>query len=310
MFFFPGNTERKFADYLFPKLTTEIPNAFSSELTIETYQGKNHAVKLISDFLESHSHPAITGALVHGSIGTGEEMSYSDFDGILLIDERRIENRMALHSLIRIIRKTNAMMLHQDALQHHGWNILTVSELAQYPDDILPLVLLEKSKVIYPARKLGIQYHLQRNGLDYKKTFTRLTNSIEQKIHQGLPAESFRHFKSYISEILLLPAVCIQAATNKPVFKKESFDMIREYVQSHSLNTISKYSALRKEWSQEEANINQETKYHRYRWAGRIANRFSARVPERYKPWLSRENTSEVLRLLKDLNGQFQRKDS
>jgi hypothetical protein len=310
MFFFPGYTEKQFAGYLYPQLITEIPNAFSSEIIIESYGGKNPTVRLISDFLESHSHPAITGALVHGSVGTGEEVKYSDFDGILLIDEKRIENRMALHSLIRIIRKTNAMMLHQDALQHHGWNILTVNELAQYPDDILPLVLLEKSKTIYPARKLNIQYHLQRNGLDYKKTFTQLTRSIEQKIHRELPADSFRHFKSYVSEILLLPAVCIQAATNKPVFKKESFDMIREYVQSHSLNTISKYSALRNEWSQEEANIKQERKYLRYRWAGRIANRLSAGVPERYRHWLSRDNTNEVLRLLKDLNGQFQRKDS
>ena len=305
MYFFTETTEKKFAGFLFQKLKPEPVNSFSAELNIGIYQGGNATVKRIRDFLESHSHPAITGAFIHGSIGSDDAIPYSDFDGILLIDEQRIENTMTLHSLIRIIRKTNAMMTEQDALQHHGWNILTVSELAEYPDDVLPLVLLTNSKVIYPSRDLKVRYHLDKKNLDYTKPLEQLLKSIEKKIEKNTPSLSFRHFKSYISEILLLPAVFIQAKTAEPIYKKESFEKIRDYLPSETVSVISKYSALRSTWMQQEASATNEINYNKLKWLGKVANQFATRVPQRFHVWLTKEKTTEVTQLINSIRNQI-----
>lgn len=66
---------------------------------------------------------------MHGSIGDGNEIEYSDFDGILIIDPREIKSAKHLFELHQLIKKTELLFFEQDALQHHGWAIFLLDEL-------------------------------------------------------------------------------------------------------------------------------------------------------------------------------------
>lgn len=296
----PHYFRKRVANQLFSHLgKTEIP-VFNHQLEIGPYQGKNATVKSISDYLQSRSHPAITAAILHGSIASEEEVAYSDFDGILLISDNRLENPYSIESLIEILQKTELMMLQQDALQHHGWNIIMESELADYPDSELPIVLLENSKVVYPSRKISIYYNLSEQKCNYRKSLLELCSSLTSKAESNSPSRSFYHFKSWVSQLLLLPAVYLQAKNNKPVYKKESFARLHE-LPSSAATIIRQYSQLRSQWNQEEAAINREMNFRKWNTAGKIADQLATPVPERYKTWLSESKREEVKKLAAQL---------
>jgi hypothetical protein len=292
----PAYFRKRAAQHILSQIKREELPVFNQQLEIAQYQGRNSTVASISNYLQARSHPAIIAAFVQGSIATGEEIAYSDFDGIVLVNESRLENAYAVESLLEILEKTGAMMLQHDALQHHGWNILTDSELAAYPDSELPLVLLENSKVIYPVRKINLYYNLLVEQEDYKKTLLQLCSSLTSKAESNSPARTFHHFKSWVSQVLLLPAVYLQAKENKPVFKKESFNRLHE-LPATAAGIIQQYSKLRREWNQQEATINAELNFKRWSATGKLADRLATPVPERYKSWLSDTKRTEITKL-------------
>jgi hypothetical protein len=296
----PQYFRKRVAHQVFSHLSkTELP-VFHHQLEIGPYQGKNATVKSISDYLQSRSHPAITAAILHGSIASGEEVPYSDFDGILLINDKRLENLYSIESLIDILQRTEFMMLQQDALQHHGWNVIMESELANYPDSELPLVLLENSKVIYPSRKISIYYNLYEQECDYRKCLLELCSSLTSKAESNSPSRSFHHFKSWVSQLLLLPAVYLQAKNNKPVYKKDSFARLHE-LPSSATTIMRQYSQLRSQWNQEEAIVNREMNFRKWNAAGKIADQLATPVPERYKTWLTESKLEEVKKVTAQL---------
>ncbi|MBK9637305.1 MAG: hypothetical protein IPO63_05660 [Bacteroidetes bacterium] len=83
----------RIANHLFSKIGTEISPTTASfpPLIAAMYTGNNSVVKRIQQQLQEATLPAIKAALVHGSIGDENEIGYSDFDGILILDPREIK---------------------------------------------------------------------------------------------------------------------------------------------------------------------------------------------------------------------------
>ena len=296
----PDKSAKSIAGLILKEIAPIKGKSYNQELKIQPYKGNNKIVEAVSNYLVSRSHPAIKAAFIQGSIATNEEIAYSDFDGILLIDEQSLTSNYSIESLIKIIRHTNKMMLQHDALQHHGWNILTCEELNLYPDDHLPLVLLEHGKTIYPNEEFHLYYTLDPK-CDYERSLILLCNSIIRKSEKNSLSISFRHFKTFISEVLLLPAVYIQAKTGRPIFKRESFELINSYLNSKDQKIIDQYCQIRKSWSQAEADITKELNYDRCKVLGKHVKYLLSPVPKRLEKYCNEDKRNEISALAKRL---------
>lgn len=219
------------------------------QLQISGYDGRNSTVHAIQQYLQLHKHPAIKAVFVQGSIADSEETSFSDFDGILLIDPAEIYSASQLRALHRIVHKTAHLMKKMDPLQHHGWSILLSSELNRYPDAQIPSILLEKSKCISSSTGYSLTIKIDPAHQDYSILYEDLCQGIYKRSANNSTLEQFYYSKLFISECLLLPAAFLQALNKKPVWKKQSFDLIQQHLSPKHLETISTIEKIRTEWS-------------------------------------------------------------
>lgn len=221
----------------------------TSLLQIPGYDGQNKTVHSIQQYLQLHKHPAIKAVFVQGSIADSEETPFSDFDGILLIDPAEIYSASQLRVLHKIVHKTAHLMKKMDPLQHHGWSILLSNELNRYPDAQLPSILLEKSKCISPSSGYSITLKIDPAHQDYSILYEDLCQGIYKRSVQNSTLEQFYYSKLFISECLLLPAAFLQALNKKPVWKKQSFELIQQHLPAKQLETIAAIEKIRSEWS-------------------------------------------------------------
>ncbi len=218
------------------------------DLTVAAYEGTNATALRIRKFLEEFKHPAIIAAIVQGSIATGEENAFSDFDGILVIDKDAITSKRKLDDLHTIVHESAHLMKKQDVLQHHGWSILFKQEFKRYPDAELPSILLEKGKVIYPSCAFKFSLVIDPAHQDYQALYENLCTGIYRRLGNTSTFQNNYYAKLLVSECLLLPAAFLQALENKPVWKADSFERIKTYLPLSQQAVINDISEIRSNW--------------------------------------------------------------
>ncbi|MBK9319323.1 MAG: hypothetical protein IPM91_11160 [Bacteroidetes bacterium] len=257
---------------------------FTTTIQPEIYTGKNPVVKdIVSRFSEAKS-AAIVMVLVHGSISTSEEINYSDFDGIILIDESKLTGAGELQQLRKLIAGTEQLMFRQDALQHHGWKVFLRNDFSDYPDAEFPLELLRTGKIIYPAQASPIKVNIVNTHQHYKNSFDSILQSIKKKCRKP-PSDLFK-FKILCSEIMLLPALFLQAMHNKTHSKKESFDHLKSQFPTIKTELIDQVSTLRHQWKQPEFNFTLSA-FHTFRKSGIYLEALAPAIPEEIRKELN-----------------------
>jgi hypothetical protein len=275
-------------------------------LKIKPLETPDRVSAKIQSVLLHENHHALVAALAHGSIGTCEIVNYSDYDGILIIDESKLTSEDEILKLRKLIGKTSVMMREQDALQHHGWQIIFQSDMLQYSDSDFPLVTLENSKSIFPNSDITLTIGLDTQQ-DYEKGLKLVGQSILKKLYTQSYLRNFYSFKNFVSEVLLIPALYVQAKTNKSVFKRESFALARTLDHSIDWTIIDSFSELRATWTQPEAIKTQETKAYRYRAFPFLSNIYHCPLPTRYKEWCDEKTLQEfVISLQQSINTKMQ----
>ena len=303
----PNFTLRKNAAKIFSALSTSSASTINAleKIIIEKYQGADQTTLAISDLLNSIHHPALYAAIVHGSIATDEIISYSDFDGLLIIDTTKINSPESLISLRKLIVRSELLLRNRDALQHHGWMLLLKDDLLNYPDDTLPLVMIKYGKVIFPSNDLSLGLSIDQNKMNYSKSFLRLSSSIEKKITEKLFLQNYYSFKNLLSEVLLLPTVYLQALNKKPIFKRDSFVEIKTCFTEEQLICISDASALRTSWNQSNVKIRDEQDAHRYKYPKFLQQQFRTPLPEHLKNYFSPERCMQIENLIQLMHQQL-----
>ncbi|MFQ6084520.1 MAG: hypothetical protein ACE5WD_14355, partial [Candidatus Aminicenantia bacterium] len=66
---------------------------------IEPYTGNNTAVLSLRKYLEENLKPFLLGAYIHGSLASGEEIDYSDFDSFLIFGDKGFINEKTLSTV-------------------------------------------------------------------------------------------------------------------------------------------------------------------------------------------------------------------
>ena len=131
--------------------------------------------------------------IVHGSVSTNDVVSYSDFDGLLIVKDEYKNSKNLKNFIIESLK----IIKHFDPLQHHGWFIIYESSLSNYDTTFFPIELYKKSKLVYPFKDINIKINV-RKKLDFYSPFDSLSASILKKIEQNnYPNNSFE-LKSFL----------------------------------------------------------------------------------------------------------------
>ncbi len=281
---------------------------FNQTVSLAKYTGENTNIENIKILLNEFQTDSLFAAIVHGSISTNEIVNYSDFDGILIIDESKINSVSELKSLRQLIIRTELEMMKIDSLQHHGWQIILKSEMSNYYDSTFPLLLIRKGKLLIHAHNT-LNFYVNPENQNYKTGFSNIKKSILKKITSGEFQNNFYTFKNFISELLLIPALYYQALNNEPIFKKDSFEWIENNLEKKYYSIFVELSVLRTTWAQSEVDESKERLANKLKLLKIVSTKFRTKLPARYKEWLNPIRKEMLLQTLDEMANKIDLKN-
>ncbi|HQV98868.1 MAG TPA: nucleotidyltransferase domain-containing protein [Bacteroidia bacterium] len=215
-------------------------------ISIPEYSGANlHVKQLIKEL--GPLKASLKAAIVHGSIATGEEIEYSDFDGMIILSKEAVNNKKELAEVAVRLHQLRKIMHQIDPFQHHGWFVISEYDLANYPEWFLPTAVLYHSKSLTGPVNLEITTQVTPD-VDFKKSFLRLCDSLKRKLSSSKSDWNLYQLKSIFSEFMMLPSAYVQARDEKGVFKKYSFAEMRKDFNDEEFAVMDEVSNIRLNW--------------------------------------------------------------
>jgi predicted nucleotidyltransferase len=225
-----------------------VSSAVPEEIQIPYSAGKNKYVIRMIEALEPLEDDLL-GAYIHGSLGTYEEITYSDFDALVVIRDSALESEDRLSRLAIKLGSLQKIMLQHDPLQHHGWFVLVETDFSFYCDAYFPRELFRHAKSMLQNHGTKIQITTRDSSVESLDIFMSLCNSISLRIDRGDYPRALYELKSLLSEVMLLPALYIQLRDGNAVYKKYSFDLARADFTENSWEIMDRISAIRAGWN-------------------------------------------------------------
>lgn len=217
-----------------------------ASIDVDPYRGQNRHVADLASFLHARLDEDLIGAYVHGSLGTGEEIAYSDFDALLIFKDSIFESVEKLASIAEQVIFARTFLWNYDSLQHHSFFVLTETDLGWYPDNVFPRVLFPYAKsLLATGRRLKVRIHDER--FSDAKPLAAILDAIEKKLTTGIRPRTAFELKLLLSQVMLLPCLVLQAL-GRPVFKRQSFELARVLYEQEQWRAIQTASRLRSNW--------------------------------------------------------------
>jgi hypothetical protein len=247
---FVRNARRTMRALANPETTPARLSARPRRLTMHPYAGRCAAALDMQSFLGRELSGDLVGAYVLGSIGTDEVVAYSDFDAVVIIREEVFNDPRRLAAVGSALSRARRIMHRHDPLQHHGWFILRENDLLRYPEEYLPLAVLRRGKSLLPREPHMLTIRPSR-PTSMAAPFQRLAEGLLRRIGSGqMPRDSFA-LKGFLSQVMLLPALYVQARDQRGVFKQDSFALARRDFTSDEWRIMDLVSGIRMEWRQD-----------------------------------------------------------
>ena len=246
--FFPNSIFKRNAKMV-SQLYQDISRHSSSELkaiAIPKYAGSHPQILLMKKEIAEISQ-YLKLAVVHGSYATGEEIAYSDFDGLIVISDSAISNPEILSEVAFRLHQIRRYMHRIDPFQHHGWFVLSEKELYNYPEWFLPTAVLKYCKSLLADVVIDIRIQ-EKPDVDFRKSFTRICESVIKKLSSAKSDWNLYQLKSIFSEFMMLPSAYVQARDDKGIFKKYSFDEMRKDFSTQEFKVMDEVSSIRANW--------------------------------------------------------------
>ncbi|MEQ8910216.1 MAG: nucleotidyltransferase domain-containing protein [Vicingaceae bacterium] len=236
--------------YISKDLQATIVVQQTKDIEVPFYQGDNEWVKkLIAWLNQIDVEPYLEGAYLHGSLANDEEINYSDFDALVILNEKAFESPETLAKVCQNLNQLSKLFYQYDPLQHHGWFVMTKEMLNDYPITYFPPELFSVSKSLLPDK--GMQLKLAYNDpskAEYAQAFWVMKKSLKRHLSQELSAFNVYQLKSVISQFMLLPALFLQAKNQTAIDKKQSFLEAPKYFSEAEWEVMDKVSGLRSQW--------------------------------------------------------------
>ena len=270
------------------------------EICVSSYMSKNQYVLRMMDELVPLKE-YFFGAYVHGSLGTYEEINYSDFDALIIIRNEVFNNKTQLASLAHKLCQLQRVMLEFDPLQHHGWFVLTETDLQFYCEASFPTELYKYAKSILPGAANTIVIYPRDSVLDLEVSFINLSNAILGKINNQKLSLNMYELKCLLSQIMLLPSLYLQVKLGKGVFKKQSFQLARRDFEDNCWDVMNEISSIRKDWEYRPGFLEKQVPYCPFVWARFMRKKFASKVPETLNNQLTPNFYSKIDRLVRQM---------
>jgi predicted nucleotidyltransferase len=275
----------------------------SNHVKIELYQGKNSHVSKMMTFL-SDLKDDLFGAYLHGSLGTYEEVPFSDFDALVIIKDEVFEKPDRLARLALKLNSAQAIMFDFDPLQHHGWFVLTEADLKSHPEDYFPIELFRYAKSLLPDQGLELRIQTQDSSKSIRQSFDNLIQSAAKLIARNKSRKTLYQLKILLSQFMLLPTLYVEIRDRKGIYKKFSFEAARGDFDVESWLIMEEVSLIREQWFFEISPfwrgwITKPTKMSRS-----IVRTYLPRIPDGIEMKL----TEEFYRRMSHLTGLMKRK--
>ncbi len=211
-------------------------------IAIKPYPYKNKLVSELKLLIKSQYLDLFHAVIIHGSVATNEVIKYSDFDGLLIIKDKYVNTK----ELKRFKSDSLKIILKFDPLQHHGWFCITKNDLNNYPEHYLPSVILKESTLLFP-RTINLVID-QPNAVNYTNGLISMIDQLELNISNKWRPRNIFQLKSFLSQIMLLPALYCSAKHGFGVLKKDSFDVAKVDFTNEEWEPIMVASRIREEW--------------------------------------------------------------
>ncbi len=219
------------------------------EMDIDEYNGDIPAVFDVARELDAISQ-YLKIACVHGSLASNDTIAYSDFDAFVVVSNAALQSVESAALVAAVLQRSLKHMYRFDPLQHHGWLVLTEFDLENYCDAYLPVCELSAAKSILP----GCDGLLRIRSRDSRREqFTAANSLLDSVEHANVDAVSSNLYalKSYMSRIMLLPAMYLQAIGEGSVSKSKSFGLLGEHINDCDFHALNRVSEARRGWDQE-----------------------------------------------------------
>jgi hypothetical protein len=257
-------------------------------LTIEPYRGKNSHVLKMMEFL-SGSKVDLIGAYVHGSLGTYEEVPFSDFDALIILKDDVFEIPERLSRVACKICSAQSIMFDFDPLQHHGWVVLSETDLRSYPEERFPRELFRHAKSLLPEQGGILEICTQDSGKDIRQGFQNLCNSVAKRIARRRSIGNIFELKILLSQFMLLPSLYIENRDGRGIYKKFSFEAARVDFTAEDWSIMDEVSSIREKWHYSISPLWRKLMTKPSRLSRSFARTFSPAVPKAIEEVLTDE---------------------
>lgn len=217
-------------------------------IVIEKYKGINPYVLKLINYFNQRNTVDLIGVYIHGSLASNEEVKYSDFDGLIIVKDECLSSPIRLYKLALLMYKSLKIIYKIDPLQHHGWFVLTESDLKKYPQTYFPYEILYKTRVLIGSSELSLT--LESPDRDYVDTFNSFSESLMNRLKDHNKINTLYKIKSFYSQVLLLPSKYYLSRFNNGIYKKDSFQFIKQEFENDQLEVIDQVSLVREKWDQ------------------------------------------------------------
>jgi len=277
----------------------EIPTGTTSKLNvrIEPYEGQNEHVRRMMNFLSEHLKDDLIGAYVHGSLGTYEEIAYSDFDALVILKDEVFESPKRLAKAAKKLNHARKIMLDFDALQHHGWFVLTEADLRYYCNSYFPAELYSHAKSLFNDKGLELSISLRDSNSETQKAFEKMANAIISNIANRRYPTNVYQLKGLLSQFMLLPALYLQAKNGCGIYKKESFALARSDFDSADWAIIDEVSEIRMNWNYAISSLKKRLMCYPHVLSRYFAKNFAPAIPEETGRVLTGEFYARIAKL-------------
>lgn len=215
------------------------------KVSISNYNSELRLIYQIRSLIEHKYKDLFYAVIIHGSIATNEIIKYSDFDGLLIIEDK-FEHSNLLEAFKRDSLKK---ILDFDPLQHHGWFQIKKSEMMNYPENYLPISSLSQSKLIYPnAESFQLEIKVNKN-VDFQTDLKNMLYQFERRDSNRWRPKNIYQLKSILSQVMLIPSMYFTAINKRGIFKRESFKQVRDNFSKDEWMPIEKASNIRQNWT-------------------------------------------------------------
>jgi predicted nucleotidyltransferase len=218
------------------------------EVSLHPFCAPTPAVQAMADWLDRYLADDLYAAILHGSLGTGEVVNYSDFDALVIIRNAVFEDASRLARVAKRLFEARRFMYEQDPLQHHGWFVVPEVALLDWPEDYLPVAVLKRSSRLGSCGVDRLWVRPTEDRERMQKGFEELAGAVKQDLETGQYLRNLYRFKSLLSKAMLLPALYVQARDGHGVFKSNSFDLARRDFDAATWGIMDRISAIRRDW--------------------------------------------------------------